>query len=399
MAKEPKAYYATRMVYAENGRTVNYLSQQQWCWYEGYTCTAGCGECPRPTSHSVVKAEEFRYDQARERYYELQLDAADFKDGNISPYGTSLASWTDFQDGEACSRYNILSNGQVSPLTRYEPGLWRSDSSGGTWPSAYLHNDHLGTLRRKTGSSGVSSASLVFTAFGERIDTGSAERYGYAGEWGYQTAASDTAGDPYVAGFPFQHVGNRYYDPASGRFLQRDPIGIAGGTAVYVYALNSPASAIDPNGLTSFWRRVGRVIAGAVAGAVSGAVTGSGIGAATGAIAGAISGLTSDSLAEAVVTGSLAGFAGGVFTTGARLLVKALAGGLAGGLASAIISRGNGNQILIGFLFGMGWGLVGHGVGMQYPSSTCLGFIFEGVVGADAAGTGRVVRDLPPLFY
>ncbi|MEK6536122.1 MAG: RHS repeat-associated core domain-containing protein, partial [Actinomycetota bacterium] len=53
---------------------------------------------------------------------------------------------------------------------------------------------------------------------------------------------------PYRDGFPFLHVGARYYDPSSGRFLQRDPIGIRGGTNVYSYAGNTPTAAVDPDG-------------------------------------------------------------------------------------------------------------------------------------------------------
>ena len=67
-----------------------------------------------------------------------------------------------------------------------------------------------------TDSSGNSASSATYTAFGERID-GANTRYGYAGAWGYQTHDE----------FHILHVGARYYDPATGRFLQRDPGHIA----------------------------------------------------------------------------------------------------------------------------------------------------------------------------
>ena len=48
---------------------------------------------------------------------------------------------------------------------------------------------------------------------------------------------------------------NRYYDPASGRFTQEDPIGIAGGMNQYGFGRGDPVNSSDPFGLapdTSF---------------------------------------------------------------------------------------------------------------------------------------------------
>jgi RHS repeat-associated protein len=42
---------------------------------------------------------------------------------------------------------------------------------------------------------------------------------------------------------------HRYYDPQTGRFISKDPIGLAGGINVYQYAPN-PVQWIDPLGLT-----------------------------------------------------------------------------------------------------------------------------------------------------
>ena len=41
---------------------------------------------------------------------------------------------------------------------------------------------------------------------------------------------------------------HRYYDPDTGRFISKDPIGLAGGINVYQYAPN-PIRWIDPLGL------------------------------------------------------------------------------------------------------------------------------------------------------
>jgi RHS repeat-associated protein len=42
---------------------------------------------------------------------------------------------------------------------------------------------------------------------------------------------------------------NRYYDPATGRFTQEDPIGLAGGLNLYGFANGDPVSYSDPYGL------------------------------------------------------------------------------------------------------------------------------------------------------
>ncbi len=94
----------------------------------------------------------------------------------------------------------------------------------------------------------------AFTAFGEPIEsltqpappTPLRSRYGYAGAWGYQGLPQEQAA---TDSFPYLHVGARYYDPEIGRFLQRDPIGIAGGLNTYAYCQNNPVEVVDPSGL------------------------------------------------------------------------------------------------------------------------------------------------------
>ncbi len=99
-----------------------------------------------------------------------------------------------------------------------------------------------------TDANSVIGEQALYTAFGERV-SGSATRFGYIGAYGYQSANSDTPGDPYVSGMPYQHVGARYYDRTTGRFLQRDPIGIRGGLSVYAYVGSKPTDRIDAQGL------------------------------------------------------------------------------------------------------------------------------------------------------
>jgi RHS repeat-associated protein len=48
------------------------------------------------------------------------------------------------------------------------------------------------------------------------------------------------------------YMRNRYYDPATGRFTQEDPIGLAGGLNAYGFAAGDPVSYSDPYGLCPY---------------------------------------------------------------------------------------------------------------------------------------------------
>jgi hypothetical protein len=61
-----------------------------------------------------------------------------------------------------------------------------------------------------------------------------------------------------------QYVEQRYYDPAIGRFISPDPIGLAGGLNRYAYCENDPVNAVDPTGLETWTERWRRGLGGAI---------------------------------------------------------------------------------------------------------------------------------------
>jgi len=213
---------------------------ESWC-SDGST-TQSCN------NYQLVWAKEFRYDSARARYLVADLSKPLLLAG-IVQYDSTLGS---AYDGD-----NIVSDG----FAHYELGIARvmPNTSAGGANTMYYHTDHLGTTRLMTDSTGHVATGWydpntgpsavtpsVYTAFGERISTtdpadGGANRYGYVGAYGYQ---AHDHGE-----IPFLHVGGRYYDPASGRFLQRDPIGVFGGLNAYEYVRSGPLGALDPSGL------------------------------------------------------------------------------------------------------------------------------------------------------
>jgi len=227
---EQSTYTAVRLGYARNGQAVTFAHDESWCWDENNPTP-----CPVEGSYQITWAREFRYDGARARYMNRQLST-----DLVADLGTT---WSDYDGDEIYGDFTV-SGPTATNTNSYQPGLWNRLKAGSNYLTTYLHNDHLGTLRRTSSVNGTAFASRVFTAFGERLPGSATDRFGYVGAFGYQRTSIGT-GDP----FPYLHVGARYYDPSSGRFLQRDPIGIRGGLNVHAYVANVPSLRIDPEGL------------------------------------------------------------------------------------------------------------------------------------------------------
>ena len=156
--------------------------------------------------------------------------------------GTETKTWTVYDGVNPYADFN----GSGTLLTRYlyGPGanqiLARTSASGVT---AWYLTDHEGSVRDVVNTSGTVIDHVAYDSYGNltsESSPGNGDRFKFDG------MAADTA-----IGLYYDNA--RYYDPASGKFINQDPTGfVAGDKNTYRYCKNSPISLIDPTGLSSF---------------------------------------------------------------------------------------------------------------------------------------------------
>jgi RHS repeat-associated protein len=139
----------------------------------------------------------------------------------------------------------------------------RSDSNGTVFPIT----DALGSVIALTDSAGNIVTTYSYDPFGNTTTAGAVSLNPA------QYAGRENEGN----GLYFYR--NRYYSPQLGRFVNEDPVGLAGGDLnLYSYAWDSPMNFVDPTGLDG-WTRAGGVLQ-AIGGGVE-AAAGFGFAAAT----------------------------------------------------------------------------------------------------------------------
>ncbi|WP_275444447.1 RHS repeat-associated core domain-containing protein [Delftia tsuruhatensis] len=148
-----------------------------------------------------------------------------------------------------------------------------------------IHTDHLNTPRRLTNQQGQVAWQWLISGFGEVRPTTGDRGYG-------QTVSGPSYAE--AVKFDLRYPGqvfdeetglsynlHRYYDAATGRYVQADPIGLAGGWNRFGYVANNPLNDVDPQGLhpvlgrlQGLYYRYGPAITEFIAGAsgVNGAV-------------------------------------------------------------------------------------------------------------------------------
>ncbi|MEJ8855569.1 RHS repeat-associated core domain-containing protein, partial [Variovorax robiniae] len=111
---------------------------------------------------------------------------------------------------------------------------------------AFYQCDHLGTPQELTDHEGNIAWSASYKAWGEarEVISEAARRSGVTNPLRFQGQYLDEE-----TGLHYNRY--RYYDPGSGRFVSSDPIKLAGGVNLQVYAPN-PTEWIDPLGLMGY---------------------------------------------------------------------------------------------------------------------------------------------------
>ncbi len=231
----------------------------------------------RLTSYSVGSANQtMLYNGADERIRVVTTPASgptdtrvflyDLDHRIVGEYGAGGAAdlkaeyiWTLSGVGETGPTGGDDGTGGYTPLA---VAVGVAGTSGITSEIQWVHASHLGTPILTTNAAGQSVTPYGYAAIG------------FPGQFANALLLPGA-----------EHYYNRYrdYDPTTGRYIQADPIGLAGGSNVWVYGLNNPLRFTDPTGQSPVIAVCG--LAGPAAPACAGiGLVGSGLVLAVGAI-------------------------------------------------------------------------------------------------------------------
>ena len=172
--------------------------------------------------------------------------------------GDGLRTWK--QTGAATTRTYFLYDGSLPVCEFGSTGTLTAANTFGTDGLVSRHTtattfyafDERGNVAQRLSSTGAVTSSDLYDTYGARTSTAAqTDPFEYEGQFGYFTDAETG----------LLLCTHRFYDPAAGRFVTRDPIGYDGGINLYGYTGNNPVNESDPDG-TDYFGDVWQVIAG-----------------------------------------------------------------------------------------------------------------------------------------
>ncbi len=113
------------------------------------------------------------------------------------------------------------------------PGVIMAESAAGE--TQYLLSDGLGSIRQTVNETATVTTYFEFDPYGNAVNDSGGDPYGYTGEWW-----EDEVG--------LLHLRARWYLPADGVFLSRDPVE---SENPYSYVRGNPVNRVDPSGFFS----------------------------------------------------------------------------------------------------------------------------------------------------
>ncbi|HJU39519.1 MAG TPA: RHS repeat-associated core domain-containing protein, partial [Tahibacter sp.] len=146
-------------------------------------------------------------------------------------------------DGALMSEHVLLDGVPVAVIRQAAAAASHGGVAAGAASFFWIEPDHLGTPRTIVNATGQTVWRWESTPYG---DSAPDQRPGAFTDFVYNLRFP---GQSFDVETQTNYNYFRDYESGSGRYLQSDPLGVAGGAATYSYVLNSPLDGIDPFGL------------------------------------------------------------------------------------------------------------------------------------------------------